>query len=120
MNNSHDRVTASQSSKRVLHNFFISLYGSGGHGVCWGSIGGFCQYASRGVVCWGGVGSGGDSNTVSNAGIVSISCVSSLGDDDINDSSCVSGSRCSVSSGSKSYDSCVIVVVFRLFDGFHD
>ena len=57
------------------------LYGSGGCGVCWGSSGGFCQYASRDVVCWGGVGSGGDSNIVSNAGIAGIS---SLGGDDIN------------------------------------
>ena len=31
----------------------VCLYGSGGHGVCWGSSGAFCQYASRGVVCWG-------------------------------------------------------------------
>ena len=98
----------------------VCLYDSGGHGVCWGSSRGFCQYAGRGVVCWGGVGSGGDSNIVSNAGIVGISCVSSLGGDDINDSGCVSDSRCSVSSGGKSYVSCVTVVVFRLFDGFYD
>ena len=58
--------------------------------------------------------------TVSNAGIVGISCVSSLSGDDINDSSCVSDSRCSVSSGGKSYVSCVIVVVYRFFDGFYD
>ena len=63
------------------------------------------------------MGSGGDSNIVSNASIVGISCVSSLGGDDINDSGCVSGSRCS---GGKSYVSCVIVVVFRFFDGFYD
>ena len=48
----------------------VCLYGSGGHGVCWGRSGGFCQYASRGVVCWGSVGSGVDSNIVSGAGIV--------------------------------------------------
>ena len=68
-----------------------------------------CQYASRGVVCWGGVGSGVDSNIVSKAGIVGISCVSSLGGDDISDSGSVSGSRCSVSSGSKSYVSVLLL-----------
>ena len=66
------------------------------------------------------MGSGSDSNIVSNAGIVGISCVCSLGGDDISDSSCVSGSGCSVSSGGKSYVSCVTVVVFRFFDGFCD
>ena len=67
------------------------------------------------------MGSGGDNNIVSNAGIVSISCVSSLSGDVISDSGCVSGSGCSISSGGKSYVSCVIVVVFnRFFDGFYD
>ena len=98
----------------------VCMYGSGGHGVCWGSSGGFCHYAGRDVVCWGDVGSGGDSNIVSNTGIVGISCVCSLGGGDISNGGCVSGSICSVSSGSKSYVSCVIVVVFSFFNGFYN
>ena len=100
----------------------VCLCGSGGHGVCWGGSHGFCQYASRGIVCWASVGSEGDSSSVSGSsgGIVGVSCVCSWGGDDISNSGCVSGGRCSVSSGCKSYVSSVIVFVIRFSDSFYD